>query len=182
MPAPPTYLTGAAGEYTVAAELSRRGWLATVTIKNAPGTDVLAQRLDDGRLVGIQTKTSTGNGFLLGAGSERPAKRDDSWYVLVLLPVIPARARCFVVPSDHIAAIAFASHRFWLSMTKRDGTARKDSDMRQVKATDICEYEDAWDLLDGATTDVPFLGASWLREAIKEFGLPDDHGGLEASH
>ena len=32
---PHTGLTGAAGEYYVAAELSRRGWLATVTIKNA---------------------------------------------------------------------------------------------------------------------------------------------------
>lgn len=62
----------------MAAELSRRGWLATVTIKNAPGTDVLAQRLDDGRLVSIQTKTSTGTGFLLGERSELPAARDDS--------------------------------------------------------------------------------------------------------
>ena len=37
-PSRTTGLTGAAGEYYVAAELSRRGWLATVTIKNAPGT------------------------------------------------------------------------------------------------------------------------------------------------
>lgn len=75
------------------------------------------------------------------------------------------------MPSDHIAAIAFASHRFWLSMTKRDGTARKDSDMRQVKATE-------WDLLDGSTREVPFRGAPWLRKVIEEFGLPDGHGGL----
>ena len=53
-----TGLTGAAGEYYVAAELSRRSWLATVTIKNSPGTDVLAQRLDRRRLVAIQTKCS----------------------------------------------------------------------------------------------------------------------------
>jgi hypothetical protein len=53
-----TGLTGAAGEYYVAAELSRRGWLATVTIKNSPGTDVLAQRLGTGRVVSIQVKTA----------------------------------------------------------------------------------------------------------------------------
>jgi integrase len=43
-----TGLTGAAGEYYVAAELSLRDWLATVTIKNAPGTDVLAQKVGTG--------------------------------------------------------------------------------------------------------------------------------------
>ena len=36
-----TNLIGAAGEYYVAAELSRSGWLATVTLKNARGIDVL---------------------------------------------------------------------------------------------------------------------------------------------
>ena len=30
----PNSLIGAAGEYLIAAELSRRGWLAAVTIKN----------------------------------------------------------------------------------------------------------------------------------------------------
>jgi hypothetical protein len=36
-----TGLTGAAGEYHVAAQLSQRGWLATITKKNSPGTDEL---------------------------------------------------------------------------------------------------------------------------------------------
>ena len=60
MPRMPTGLTGAAGEYYVAAELSRRGWLATVTIKNAPGTAVLAQNPITKLTVAIQTKTSSG--------------------------------------------------------------------------------------------------------------------------
>jgi hypothetical protein len=52
----------------VAAELSLRGWLATPTIKNAPGTDVLAQYREEGILVAIQTKTaSMGNQFMLNA-------------------------------------------------------------------------------------------------------------------
>ena len=34
---------GVAGEYLVAAQLTLRGWLATVTLKNSPGIDVLAQ-------------------------------------------------------------------------------------------------------------------------------------------
>lgn len=55
----PRNLAGAAGEYLVASHLSALGWQATVTLKNAPGTDILAQHPDDGLLVAIQTKTKT---------------------------------------------------------------------------------------------------------------------------
>ncbi len=47
---------GAAGEYHVAVQLSQRNWLATITIKNSPGTDVLAQHVETGVVVAIQTR------------------------------------------------------------------------------------------------------------------------------
>lgn len=79
-------MTGAAGEYYVAAELSRRGWLATVTIKKAPGTDVLAQRMETALTVATQTKTSSsGKRFLLSEKDERLARTSHEWYVLVRL-------------------------------------------------------------------------------------------------
>ncbi|HSI36145.1 MAG TPA: hypothetical protein VK986_21355, partial [Tepidisphaeraceae bacterium] len=62
-----TGLTGAAGEYHVAAELSRRGRLATVTIKNSPGTDVLAQRRDRSAMVAAERAIC--RNFLQAAGS-----------------------------------------------------------------------------------------------------------------
>src|SRR5215471_7552747 len=81
-----TGLTGAAGEYFVAAELSLRGWLATVTIKNAPGTDVLAQNRESGVVVSIQTKTASyGNKFQLNQTCERVALSQHEWFVLVKL-------------------------------------------------------------------------------------------------
>jgi hypothetical protein len=53
-----TTLAGAAGEYFVAAELSRRGWLATVTIKNSPDIDVLACHAEHrDRQITVQVKT-----------------------------------------------------------------------------------------------------------------------------
>ena len=86
----PTNLTGAAGEYYVAAELSRRGWLATVTIKNAPGIDVLAQELATGRTVAIQTKTSThGTSFHFGPRDQETLEDDPGWMLLVGLGVAP---------------------------------------------------------------------------------------------
>src|SRR5204862_3077508 len=79
-----TGLTGAAGEYYVAAELSRRGWPATATITNAPGTDVLAQDPETKRTVAIQTKTSSGGiKFTLGERDERTYPQDPGWVVVV---------------------------------------------------------------------------------------------------
>jgi Holliday junction resolvase-like predicted endonuclease len=50
-------ITGVAGEYFVAAELSRRGWVATLTLKNTPNIDVIATTPDGSRTVKIQVKT-----------------------------------------------------------------------------------------------------------------------------
>ena len=67
----PTGLTAAAGKYYVAAELSLRGWLATVTIRKAPATNVLARDPATDWVVAIQTKTASfGNRFRLGPKDE----------------------------------------------------------------------------------------------------------------
>lgn len=53
-----TILCGVAGEYFVAAELSRRGYVASLTLRNTRGIDVLASNSDATRAVGIQVKTN----------------------------------------------------------------------------------------------------------------------------
>src|SRR3989338_10852197 len=50
-------ITGVAGEYFVAAELSKRGWIATLTLKNTPNIDVIATTPDGSRNLNIQVKT-----------------------------------------------------------------------------------------------------------------------------
>jgi len=47
-------ITGVAGEYFVAAELSRRGWIAVLTLKNTPNIDLIATTPDGKRAVNIQ--------------------------------------------------------------------------------------------------------------------------------
>jgi hypothetical protein len=102
-----TGLTGAAGEYHVAAELSRRDWLATVTIKNSPGTDVLAQRRDRRRIVALQTKTaSRGSLFRLSVKDEDPGERDNEWYALVALGELTERSPKAVALSFRSSAYA----------------------------------------------------------------------------
>jgi hypothetical protein len=53
-------LSGITGEYYVAAELSRRGYLASITLRNTKGVDVLCSNGDASKSVGIQVKTRTG--------------------------------------------------------------------------------------------------------------------------
>jgi hypothetical protein len=50
-------VTGVADEYFVVAELPRRGWTTTLTLKNTPNIDVIATTPDGLRSVNIQVKT-----------------------------------------------------------------------------------------------------------------------------
>jgi hypothetical protein len=174
----PTGLTGAAGEYFVAAELSLRSWLATVTIKNAPGTDVLAQNLLSGAVVAIQTKTASyGNQFQLDRKCETPATAQNQWYVFVSLGKQGERPSFYVVPHDVVAGAMFAQHREWLSRPARDGTPHKDSRQRSMRVAYISAYVDRWDLLEGPADKAPLLIDEWITECVTNFGLPPGHPG-----
>jgi hypothetical protein len=54
-------LCGVAGEYFVAAELSRRGFIASMTLRNTKGIDILVSNAEATRQVGIQVKTNRRN-------------------------------------------------------------------------------------------------------------------------
>lgn len=173
---------GAAGEYYVAAELSRRDWLATVTIKNSPGTDVLAQRLDRRRIVAIQTKTaSPGSHFRLNVKDEAPGERDNEWYVLVALGGDHERSTFFVVPRHVMAAIVYLEHRDWLHQLDRlrapvrVGHQRKANPMRTIRGVWIEGYKEKWELLDGSAWEAPFLADPIFLELAHEVPLPDSY-------
>lgn len=174
-----TGLTGAAGEYYVAAELSLRGWLATPTIKNAPGTDVLAQYREKGILVAIQTKTaSLGNQFMVNASMERPSSANNEWVVLVKLHELGSRPSFFIVPHDHVAAAAYAQHKRWLGTPGRGGRQHRDNPRRMLIAKQFLDYEDRWDLLLRHTSEVPNLLGADYSECIALWGVPPGHPGM----
>jgi hypothetical protein len=54
-------LCGVSGKYFVAAELSRRGYVASLTLRNTRGIDVLASNVDATKSVGILVKTNQAN-------------------------------------------------------------------------------------------------------------------------
>ncbi|MBC5785979.1 hypothetical protein H8N03_23780 [Ramlibacter sp. USB13] len=53
-------LCGVSGEYFVAAELSRPGYIASLTRRNTRGLDILASNADAPKSVDIQVKTAHG--------------------------------------------------------------------------------------------------------------------------
>ena len=61
-PATSNILTGVSGEYFVAAELSRQGYIASITLRNTKGIDILASNADASKSVSIQVKTNRGSG------------------------------------------------------------------------------------------------------------------------
>ena len=138
-----TNLIGAAGEYYVAAELSRSGWLATVTLKNAPGIDVLAFQSPPGRRsVAIQTKTTFGGSWVLRTPRADSEHRDDTYFVLVRLRAEKERPNFYVIPAAVMDRV--------VSWHRNDFIAKNDRapSMNTINASWIPRFEETWHLLD----------------------------------
>ena len=137
--------SGIAGEYFVAAELSRRGLIATLTIKNTKGIDILAAR-HTGQSVGIQVKTAYNSGkeWLLSKSAETAI---DPNYFYVFVNLNNGKEPSYhIVPSVIVADRVARHHKEWLAGTKKDGGQRKDVDLRSF-IDRACEYKDRWELL-----------------------------------
>ena len=142
-----TGLSGAAGEYYAAAELSRRGFIATVTIRNAERIDIMASRPEGGRTLQIQVKTIQGDApkWVLRDKCENHHS-PDFFYILVRLGKLGTRPNFHIVPSKVIAEVVKSSHAIWLGGTKKDGSARKDSSIRNFLDFEG-KFKEAWSLL-----------------------------------
>lgn len=141
-----TILSGVAGEYFVAAELSRRGYVASLTLRNTKGIDILASNVDATKSVGIQVKTHQGSGreWLLTKKAEE-SLAENLFYVFVRLNGLGEPAY-YVVPRQEAAEYVRENHRRWLSTPGRGGRAHVDNPMRKF-ADPEDRYLDRWDLL-----------------------------------
>jgi len=123
-------LSGVSGEYFVAAELSRMGYIASITLRNTKGVDILAASADGARSVGIQVKTNRGSrrAWVLNRKAEE-YQADSLFYVFVNLN--DGRPPDFyIVPSKEVAAYVRSGHAKWLASPGRHGQPHKDNPMR----------------------------------------------------
>jgi hypothetical protein len=137
---------GVTGEYLVAAELSRRGYVATLTLRNTRGIDILASNSDATQSVGIQVKTaqSVKPNWMMNKKAEADVA-EHLFYVFVCL-ASEGSATFYVVPRKVVAKHVRESHAKWLKTPGRKGQAHKDTDMRRYKDP-AHKYKDRWDLL-----------------------------------
>jgi hypothetical protein len=156
-------LTGNAGLYHVARELSRRGWHVMPTVRNARGADLYAASDDESRVLPIQSKAlSKRNPVPLGASLDNLR----SFWWVVTINANTASPTCYILTIDEVKA---AAHRgvspsgvvsYWL----------------QPKSYSLPAYQEAWDRL-GSPADLNRQQCSSSEDA--EDG-PQQHPGEEA--
>jgi hypothetical protein len=142
-------LSGAAGEFFVAAELSRQGYLATLTTKNAEGIDILAAKPNSGRALKIQVKTTQDDKphWVLRESDEQE-RGPDFYYVFVCLGTDGTHPDFYIVPGNVVARAVATSHRDWLKGTARDGSPHRDSNMRGYGSPECDGYNNKWEFPD----------------------------------
>ena len=134
------------GEYYVAAELSRLGHIASITLRNTRGIDILCSNSDSSQQVSIQVKTSKKgrNSWMLDRKSEEYYS-PKHFYVFVLLNE-NQHPKFFIVPSKIVANYIKTHHRAWLKIPSKSGEKHKDSSLRKFRDLEE-KYLDRWDLL-----------------------------------
>jgi hypothetical protein len=151
-------IVGVAGEFFVAAELSQLGIVATLTLKNTPSIDILATNLQNGSFANIQVKTMSINnhtGWRLGRKDEEPSGIQNHYYVFVNLQGIGQVPEYIIIPQLKIAEFIRKTHYEWLTGTKKDGSKRKDTDIRvfnpfiNTAASKFAKkYINSWEILE----------------------------------
>jgi hypothetical protein len=141
-------LVGVAGEYLVAGELSLRGYIASITLRNSRGIDIIASNPDGTKSASIQVKTNSKgeSKWILNKKSETFFS-DNHYYVLVSLKAIGERPKYYIVPSRIVAEYIARNHSEWLMGYKNDGSPRKDSNIRNFRDHED-KYLEAWHLIN----------------------------------
>ncbi len=139
-------LCGVAGEYFVAAELSRRGYIASLTLRNTRGVDILASNANATKSVGIQVKTNQRGAreWILNRKAEEELA-ENLVFVFVALPET-GKPTYHIVPRSVVSGHVRTDHQAWLKKPGRSGQPHVDTPMRKFKDPEG-KYLDRWDLL-----------------------------------
>ena len=150
---------GIAGEFYTLAQLSHRDYIATFTMGNAKGVDILVTNSDLNRVYLVEVKTTTklprkeslfgDEKFYIWAMSKKHENRseDNLIYCFVFLPTPSEKPKYFLVHSKEVARYVKWQHEHWLGTRKK---TVKDTSMRnfRIEASDPNSYEDNWGIFE----------------------------------
>jgi len=140
-------LVGVSGEYFVAAELSKRGYLASITLRNTKSVDILCSSSDASKTVNIQVKSNRGSAksWIVNKKSEDDFAKN-LYYAFVNLNFNDKHPDFFIVPSSVVAEYCKTAHSSWLKTPGKGGQSHKDTKMRKFNDP-MGKYQNRWDLL-----------------------------------
>lgn len=129
---PSKQLTGIAGEYYVAAEISRRGYLAAITLRNSDGVDILVSDSIGNHLISIQVKTTRNKLKWILTDKIEKERSINKYFVFVSISNnISEQPKYFIINSVCLAERIFTGHRRWLTEPNKFGKIRNNSSVRQ---------------------------------------------------
>lgn len=159
-------MTAVAGELFVCAELTNRGWPASLTPQNTARIDVLAQLGDEALPSAIQVKTKKSGDFHVGASTRFSRRFANEWAILVALRD-DAKPDYYVMPYDvffaHVSALEVAI----------PGNKRALLGEQEFSES---VYLNAWNLLDSPSWEAPWDMLKWVRDAMATDTWPAERG------
>ena len=146
---PSTQQIGRAGELFVAAELNRRGALATLYLTNTPRVDVIATSQDGRRTINIQVKTKRTRSHSWHWDSEKAKaelQASETDY-MILVDLYPEHPEYYIHRLSDVAEQSRARHDVWLNERGGKRPRNKDSTHMSILMETVASGRGAWDVL-----------------------------------
>lgn len=143
---------GRAGELFVAAELNRRGAIATLFLTNTPRVDVVASDGHQQRTVYIQVKTKGPHSkvwqwnYEMAKNEAKHAKESD-FIVLVDLAEPTGIPSYYVAPLRELAATVAQAHEAWLNSHGGQRPRTPMSTHTSITIAQVAQWYRRWDIL-----------------------------------
>jgi len=140
--------TGIAGEYFVAAEISKHGAVATITLKNVPNIDILAASVYGRKTVNIQVKTGrlTTGGFIVG---KNPMKSHGNNFFYVFVHLMDENEpEYWIIPQSIVARTAERDYQKWIKgRSVKSKKAPRTFRWKYLKSEKFQRYHNNWEIL-----------------------------------
>lgn len=155
-------LVGQTGEYLVAAELSRRGLIATTFTGNVPHYDIIASD-ETGRHVSVQVKTSRGSSWqfgnitqyckitfkgkqqIVGQSVDSPVHRLIVAFVKIEKD---GNDRFYILEWKELCSLLVKGHEEFLARHNGVRPQRWDSLHCAISEKTLSPYKDKWDIVE----------------------------------
>jgi len=141
-------LSGISGEYFVAGELSRNGYVAALTLRNNADSDIITTTSDGTKSFNIQVKTKRKDKSSVWQMGSHPLETSSKWdnnfyYVFVSISdgLADNYVDYYIIPKNIANKTIEDKHQLWLSGKKKSGEARK-SQVRTLGMNTIPNFED----------------------------------------